>query len=196
MPAEERRAGETPSCQSQPLSGPRDEPAFDVAVSSLVLNFLPDPLAGAREMTALLRPGGTVAAAVWDYAEGMELLRRFWEAASRLDPAARLLDEGVRFPLCNPARLVALFQAVGLEDVRGGEVTIATEFDSFEDYWRPLLGGTGPVPAYVAALSPERRGELETALRTALRFTHTGHLRLRARAWTVRGRVPVCPEAA
>ena len=37
----------------------------DVAVSGLVLNFVPDRLAALREMRRIVRPGGTVAFYVW-----------------------------------------------------------------------------------------------------------------------------------
>jgi hypothetical protein len=154
-----------------------------------VLNFLPDPLAAIREMAACA-PGGLVAAAVWDYAGGMELLHYFWETAVALDPAAATLHEGARFPLCRPEVLRALFTQAGLERVRGGAVTVATEFARFDDYWHPLLGGTGPVPAYVAALTADRRDALAAALRKALPVEPSGSIALQARAWAVAGNVP------
>ena len=88
---------------------------FDVAVAGLVLNFVPDPAKAAAEMHRAVRVGGTVGAYVWDYADGMQLLRRFWDAAVTLDPGARELDEGRRFPLCRPEALWSLLNDVGLE---------------------------------------------------------------------------------
>ena len=87
----------------------------DAVVSGLVLNFLPDPGAAVEELRRVTRPGGTVAAYVWDYAEGMQPIRAFWDAAIELAPAAGELDEAVRFPLCEPDRLRDLFAASGLE---------------------------------------------------------------------------------
>jgi SAM-dependent methyltransferase len=168
---------------------PREPPGFDVVVSSLVLNFLPDPLAGLREMADCARPGGLIAAAVWDYGSGMEYLRTFWDAATGLEPQAAALDEGVRFPLCRLETLEDLFRRAGLTDVRCGAVTIETEFASFADYWQPLLGGTGPAPSYVATLRPPRRQALESRLRAELSSRGPAPWRLQARAWTVVGRV-------
>src|SRR5207244_13110877 len=91
--------------------------AFDVAVAGLVLNFVPQPERAAAEMRRVVAPGGTVGAYVWDYAEKMELMRYFWDAAVALDPAARKLDEGVRFPLCRPEPLAALFREAGCVSV-------------------------------------------------------------------------------
>src|SRR5262245_30709311 len=92
-----------------------DAGGFDVAVAGLVLNFIPAPAAALAEMACAVRPGGTVACYVWDYAEGMQMMRVFWDAAVALDPSARDLDEGRRFPLCHPEPLRALFDGAGLQ---------------------------------------------------------------------------------
>jgi len=126
-----------------------------------------------------------VSACVWDYADGMEFLRRFWDAASALDPAARELDEGGRFPLCQPDALTELFRTGGLRDVRCEPLEIATAFTGFDDYWRPFLGGTGPAPSFVASLEPERRAALARRLADTLQRGPDGTLALSARAWSV-----------
>jgi len=84
---------------------------FDRVVSALVLNFMPQPHAALQEMRRVTRPGGVVGGYVWDYAEGMQLIRAFWDAACALDPAAVELDEGRRFTLCRPQPLRLLFDA-------------------------------------------------------------------------------------
>ncbi len=166
---------------------PRREGGYDSITSLLALNFFPDPAAAVREMRALAGAQATVSACVWDYAGGMELLRRFWDAATALDAAARELDEGARFPLCRPDALSDVFRAGGLSDVRCEAVEIRTEFTSFEDYWRPLLGGTGPAPSYVAALDADRRATLARRLERTLQPGSGGRIALGARAWAVRG---------
>jgi SAM-dependent methyltransferase len=161
----------------------------DLVVSGLLLNFLPDPMAGAEEMRRLAAPGGTVAAYVWDYAGRMELLRTFWDEAVALDPAADLLDEGRRFPICAPEPLERLWRQAGFVDVASAGLEVPTRFADFEDYWRPFLGGQGPAPAYVASLEPGRRDRLRERLRTRL-AAGSGPIELRARSWAVRGRRP------
>jgi SAM-dependent methyltransferase len=160
---------------------------YGSVTSLLALNFLPDPRAALGEMQSLASDRGFVSACVWAYADGMGFLRRFWEAAVAADPAARGLDEGVRFPLCRSAALVDLFRASGLEDVRCEPIEISTEFASFEDYWRPLLGGTGPAPGYVASLDADRRDTLARELHRTLPRGAGGAIALTARAWGVRG---------
>ena len=164
--------------------------AFDAVVSSLVLNFVPDPEAAVMSMRDRLRPEGLVAASVWDYAGGMEFLRCFWDAARALDPAAAQLDEGVRFPICRAEALSSLFQRVGLQRVDTGALEIPTRFVDFEDYWSPFLDRTGPAPAYVASLEPERRALLRAELERRLHARPGPGIELRARAWAARGFAP------
>lgn len=161
---------------------------FDVIIAGLMLNFTPDPLAAVRAMAQRLRPRGTVAAYVWDYSQGMEFLRIFWDEAGTMDPRAVELDEGRRFPLCQPDALASLFAAAGLHDVSTTGLEIPTRFASFEDYWEPFLGGTGPAPGYVSTLSDKDRDRLRDRLRARLVRSPEGTIDLRARAWAVRGR--------
>jgi SAM-dependent methyltransferase len=173
------------------VAGAEDLPArdggFDAIVSGLVLNFLPDPNVALVAMRERLHSEGLVAAFLWDYAEGMEFLRRFWDEAVALDPAASSLDEGRRFPLCRPEALASLFRSAGLRRVEAGPLEVATEFASFDDYWAPFLGGTGPAPTYVASLDPKRREALRQRLADRLGSERGGRIELRALAWAVRG---------
>jgi hypothetical protein len=131
--------------------------------------------------------GGTVAAYVWDYANGLEFLRHFWDEATVSDPDAADLDEDGRFPLCQPPALTAVFHAARLRAVETTALEIPTDFADFDDFWKPFLGGTGPAPSYVASLDPTRRESLKTRLRRRIVSDGDGRIRLRARAWAVRG---------
>jgi SAM-dependent methyltransferase len=166
---------------------PYDDAAFDVAVSGLVLNFVAEPARAAAQIARVVRPGGTAAAYVWDYAGKMQLMRHFWNAAQALDPAARELDEGRRFPLCSPQPLHELFSAAGLRDVAVRAIDVDTDFRDFDDYWSPFLGGQGPAPTYARALSDAARETLRERLRSALPTAIDGSIPLVARAWAVRG---------
>jgi SAM-dependent methyltransferase len=158
------------------------------SVSSLLaLNFFPDPLAAVREMCSLAAPGGFVSACAWDYAGGIEFLRFFWEAAVALDPTASALDERGRFPTCHLDALTDLFRAGRLSDVHGAAIEIETVFAGFDDYWRPLLGGTGPAPSYVESLAAARRTALAQELERSLPRRADGSIALTARALAVQG---------
>lgn len=156
--------------------------------SLLALNFFPDRRAALHEMRALAANGATISACVWDYAGRMEFLRYFWDAARAEGTDAVVLDEAERFPDCNPEALDCLFRDAGLEQVRCDGIEIPTRFADFEDYWRPLMGGTGPVPSYVASLDPDRRAALRRRLAASVPGNSAGEIELVARAWAVCGR--------
>nr|WP_206059404.1 class I SAM-dependent methyltransferase [Nonomuraea zeae] len=146
-------------------SGGRAGGGFDAVVSGLALNFVPEPERAVAEFARVAAPGGVVAAYVWDYAEGMGMLRAFWDAAAVVDPAASALDEGRRFPLCRPEPLARLWSAAGLDEVGVRPIEVPTVFAGFDDYWQPFLGGQGPAPGYLLSLPEERRLALRDLLR-------------------------------
>lgn len=166
---------------------PLPDAAVDVTVSGLALNFVADPGRAVAECARVTAPGGVVAAYLWDYAEGMGMLRHFWDAAAALDPAAAERDEGRRFPLCRPAPLRALWTAAGLVGVTVRPVDVPTVFADFEDFWSPFLGGQGPAPGYVMSLPDERRAALRERIRAGLPVGPDGVIALTARAWAVQG---------
>lgn len=172
------------------LSLPVPDGSFDAVVSGLVLNFVPDPPSAVSEMARATAAGGVVSAYVWDYAGDMQLMRYFWDAALALDPDAQALDEGVRFPLCQPAPLRSLFLGAGLADVDVRAIDVPTPFGDFDDYWTPFLGGQGPAPGYAMSLTEERRARLRDHLRSVLPTADDGSVNLTARAWAVSGRRP------
>ena len=166
---------------------PAETDYFDGVVSGLALNFVPDPLDSLTEMVRTTRERGVVAVYVWDYVDKMQMLRYFWDAAITIDPSAKKLDEGERFPLCQPTALEALFQKAGLKHIEVQAIDVPTVFRDFNDYWSPFLGGQGPAPGYVMSLSNGQRTALEEELRTVLPVRSDGAIALIARAWAARG---------
>jgi SAM-dependent methyltransferase len=166
---------------------PYDSGQFDVVVSGLVLNFIPDVSQGLVEMARVVTPGGVMAAYVWDYADGMQLLRFFWDAAMAVDSSAAALDEGRRFPLCRPEALESRFRGAGLGSVKVDAIDVPTNFRGLDDLWQPFLGGAGPAGSYTASLSPADHGALRRRLESSLPIAADGSISLIARAWAVRG---------
>lgn len=164
-----------------------DSGSVDVAVSGLVLNFVPQPEKMIAEMARVVRQNGSVAVSVWDYAGTMQFMRHFWNAAVALDPAARELDEGGRFSVCNPKELAKLFQGAGLRGAEVRPIDISTDFKDFDDYWTPFLGGQGPAPGYTMSLSEERRAQLRERIYNSLPYAADGSIPLVARAWAIKG---------
>ena len=162
----------------------------DVTVSGLVLNFVPDSGAMAGEMVRVTRPGGTVAAYVWDYAGGMQMIRLFWDVALELNRGDSTLDQGERFPLCQPGPLEQLFRGAGLSSVSARAIDVPTVFRDFEDYWTPFLGKQGAAPTYLASLPGATRDRIRDALKARIVAGADGSIAMTARAWAVKGTVP------
>ena len=168
---------------------PIDDRSADVVVSGLVLNFIPDVAASLAEMRRVCRPDAVIAGYVWDYGGEMQLMRRFWDAAIALDPAAAELDEAVRFAIARPEALTAAFEQARLEDVEVIGIEVPTVFRDFDDYWTPFLSGVAPAPTYAMSLKPDDRERLRGLLERTLPRDPDGTIDLVARAWAVRGRV-------
>lgn len=187
--AKEQLGAKVPLRRGSAAEIPLADRSVDATVSGLVLNFVPDGPAALSEMVRVTAAGGTIGAYVWDYAGKMELMRHFWAAAVELNPDAAPLDEGVRFPGCHPAALTELFSRAGLGGSEVTAIDITTSFTSFEDYWRPFLGGQGPAPAYAMALDETARAHLRDRLRARIPQQADGSISLTARAWAIRASV-------
>jgi SAM-dependent methyltransferase len=165
---------------------PFADEVFDAALSQLVVNFMTDPAAGAREMRRVTRQGGVVASAVWDYAGEMTMLRAFWDAALAVDPGAESQDEGRVMPYCDQPSLVELWRQAGLANVEATELRPSVRYENFEELWRPFTQGVAPSGAYTARLDDASRDKLRKEY--FLRLDRpTGPFTLAARAWAVRG---------
>jgi len=167
------------------LNLPYPDASFDRSLSLLVFQFLKQPGIAASEMRRVTRRGGTLAACTWDRT-GQEMSELFWEECVRLDPAA---EEKARRPnVCNQAgQLAALWDAVGLEDVREVTLEMRTDFTCFDDFWLPYTKGVGAQGVYVASLSPETREVLRDALRRRFVGERDRPFSLRAAELAVRG---------
>ena len=155
---------------------------FDATLAQLVVHFMPDPVAGLAEMRRVTRPGGTVAACVWDHAGGKGPLGAFWAAAHELDSD---VDDESDLPGAREGHLAELFADAGLTHVESTSLTSELEHPTFEDWWEPFTAGVGPAGAYVATLDAERREALRERCRSLL---PAAPFRLTTVAWAARGR--------
>jgi len=156
---------------------------FDCALAQLVVHFMADPVAGLREMARVTRPGGMIAACVWDHATGGGPLSQFWSAVLALDPDAR--DES-QLAGSRDGHLAELFAAAGLHEVEATALAVRVQFADFADWWDPFTLGVGPAGAYVAGLDTAGRAELRAEC--ARRWPSDGPFDTVASAWTALGR--------
>ena len=161
--------------------------SFANSLSLLVFNFIPDRAKALAEVHRATKPGGRVAAAVWDYGAGMRMLRVFWDAAVSIDPQAEKLDEK-HMPLCRAGGLLQLWKQGGLKNVEERPLDITTRFENFRDYWDPFLLKQGPAGAYAASLDRDRLQKLRSEVKRRMSVTaENAPFGLPARVWAVRG---------
>jgi SAM-dependent methyltransferase len=165
---------------------------FDRALSLLVLHFVPEAGKAVSEMRRVVRPGGVVAAAVWDHLGGMPGMRMMVDTVAALDESGRQLRSHYCFqPMMRPDEMKQSFIEQGLPDVEQASLLIRMEYRSFEDYWAPIAAGEGPLGKYVAALDPAKRAETDAAVRAAYEAGQPdGPRSFAAVAWACRGVVP------
>jgi SAM-dependent methyltransferase len=160
---------------------------FDNCLSLLAFNFIPDPLGSLREIRRVTKAGGRIAAAVWDYGEGMRMLRVFWDAAVRIDPRAERHDEK-HMPLCRAGELLHVWEQAGLSNVEERPLEISMRLANFEDYWDAFLLKQGPAGAYAAGLDLDRLQALRTEIEHMLGVpAENPAFDMPARAWAARG---------
>jgi SAM-dependent methyltransferase len=160
---------------------PFDDDSFDFVLAELVVHFMSDPIAGLREMARTTRPGGTIAACVWDYGGDTGALSPFWKVARTLDPG---IDDESGLAGVREGQLAQLFGAAGLRDVEASALTVSVDFSGFDEWWEPLTLGVGPAGAYVAGLDETTKARLRDACRASL---PPGPFPISATAWAARG---------
>jgi SAM-dependent methyltransferase len=166
---------------------PFDNDRFDAALTQLVLHFVSDPTAAARELRRVVRPGGTVAACVWDVESGMQMLRHFWDAAATVDSSAPQETQLMKFG--RPGEIVDLFDKGGLHDLTETTLDAVSSYSGFDELWSGFLAGIGPAGSYCVSLDDDRRAAVRRELFDRV-GSPAGAFELRATARAARGRVP------
>ena len=156
---------------------PFPDGTFDAALAQLVVHFMADPVHGLREMRRVTRPGGTVAACVWDHAGGRGPLAAFWSAVRELDPAA---DDESGLAGVREGHLAQLFAQAGLDGTQVTMLTVRARYSGFEQWWEPFTLGVGPAGAYLASLDEDHRAALREQ---CLRLLPAGPVEVTATAW-------------
>jgi SAM-dependent methyltransferase len=164
---------------------PFEDAAFEAALSQLVFHFVQDPVRSVSEMRRVTRPGGRVAACVWDMTGGMTLIRAYWDAAR--EAGTTTTDESERFG-GHPGQLATLWREAGLRDVVDDSLTVSAEYRDFDELWESFLGAAGPVGAHAASLDQEAAPAVAGALHRRLGSPER-HFELTARAWYALGTV-------
>ncbi len=191
--AQSRRSGDRPTFEVGDACALKyQDGRFAGVTAHLLFLFIPKPQIALREMRRVTRPGGTVAAVVWDSRGGLVFQRMLWDTAVAIDPDARAVRDSLfANPVAIPGGLAGFFREAGLVDVEEQSLTIRMDYANFEDYWQPFLGGQGPVGTYFANLSPALKARIKEAVRDAYcSGAPDGPRSLTASAWAVQGKAP------
>jgi ubiquinone/menaquinone biosynthesis C-methylase UbiE len=169
---------------------PMPDETFDHIVSQLALNFVPNTSVAIYELSRILKPGGRLAAAIWDVRGGLVFNRLFLDTAAMLDPEANeLRKKNFTRPLTRPGHLEDALKSAGFAEILIDETHIRTEFASFEDYWRPFDGKDGPIPSYLSKRPAELKNQIKDAVRDAYMDGEVdGPRSYVATAWVATGR--------
>lgn len=166
---------------------PFEDRRFDAAFAQLVLHFVSEPVVAGEELRRVVRPGGSVAACVWDFSDGMQMLRAFWDAALEVDPTAPDQAETLRFG--GAREIVELFEQVGFVAPVETMLTVSSTYTSFDELWAGFMAGVGPAGSYVLSLGDAHQEELRQRLFDRLKRP-AGRFELSATARSATGRVP------
>lgn len=162
---------------------PQADGTFDGALAQLVVHFMKDPVGGLREMARVTRPGGVVAACVWDFHEEGSPISLFWRAARDLDEHA---PGEAMLPGTRRGHLALLLREAGLEGVEEAALTVEVEHRSFDEWWQPFELGVGPAGSYLMGLDVTARARLMQHCRGLL---PEAPFVVTARAWAAHGTV-------
>ncbi|CAN7382576.1 MULTISPECIES: class I SAM-dependent methyltransferase [Ensifer] len=165
---------------------------FDRALALLVLHFVPEAEKAVAEMRRVVRPGGVVAAVVWDHFGGLPGMRMVLDTAAMLDENADQVRARYCFqPMMRPGEMIQSFAAHGLVDIEQTSLMIRMDYQSFADFWQPISAGEGPLGKYVSALEPAQRVKIDAAVKAAYEAGQPdGPRSFAAVAWACRGIVP------
>nr|WP_216653936.1 methyltransferase domain-containing protein [Nocardioides sp. zg-DK7169] len=161
---------------------PFDDASYDVVLAQLVVQFLPDPVEGLREMARVAGPGGEVAACVWDHAGEGGPLSPFWGAVRALEPD--VLGEAA-LPGTGEHDLARLAKEAGLTVTGAERLTVRVCHETFDDWWEPYTLGVGPAGAHVASCRGDSAERLREECRRRL---PEAPFEVQASAWSVRAR--------
>jgi ubiquinone/menaquinone biosynthesis C-methylase UbiE len=155
---------------------PYADAEFDATLAQLVLTLVDDGPRAAAQMRRVTRPGGVVAACVWDFSAGMTVLRAFWDSASTVAPrAAAEHDQARTRPYATLTELERLWGDAGLRAVTTGALVASTRYRDFDDLWQPLTMTDGAPGLFLATLDDDQRARQGRARRAPVRAARRLH---------------------
>jgi ubiquinone/menaquinone biosynthesis C-methylase UbiE len=166
---------------------PFDDDSFDAAIMALVIAFVPDPAKGVAEMARVVRPGGWVAAYMWDIPAGGAPLQPLHDAlqslginAPRPTSSAASTEDALR----------ELWEGAGLVSIGTRTLRIKVAYSDFDDFWDSNVVPIGPQGKLLQDMPPQVKEQLRERLREQLPVAPDGRITYEAFCNAVTGRMP------
>lgn len=166
---------------------PFRDSSFDVVVSALVLNFIPDRPAALFEMRRVARTQGVVAGYVWDFGEELSPSGPF-----RLGMREIIADLPA-LPGTEDSSLSALrrlFARTGLQEIVTRTIEVTVSFPNFDDFWLAQTPSYSPMTKIIAAMTKSERVKLIDAVRAHVPIRGDGRIEYPACANAIKARAP------
>jgi ubiquinone/menaquinone biosynthesis C-methylase UbiE len=157
--------------------------SFDIAVSALVLNFVPDPLRALTEMRRVTVRGGRIGSYVWDFENELSPSGPLRRAMRGFGADVPDLPGTVQSGL--PA-LESLFREAGLADVETRTIDVTLAYADFADFWSAQTPAYSPTTALINAMTDVERRRLMRAVEQAVPRAQNGKIEYTARANAVK----------
>jgi ubiquinone/menaquinone biosynthesis C-methylase UbiE len=166
---------------------PFDDNSYDAALMALVVSFLPDPAKAANEMARVVRPGGWVAAYMWDIPGGGSPIAPLNRAARSLGLSP---PSTASAPASRMEAMQELWRKAGLTPVDSCVIRISITYSNFDDFWESYAQPIGPIGVLINSLSPAGKEQMRARAREQLPTAADGSVTYEAFANAVKGRVP------
>jgi ubiquinone/menaquinone biosynthesis C-methylase UbiE len=181
-PALQRAGFRVADAQSLPFPNA----AFDVVVSALVVNFIPERQRALSEMRRVASAGGHVAGYVWDFTNECSPSGPFRLGMREIVPEMPSIPGTETSTL---DRLASLFSGAGLEAVATTTFDVTVSFPDFETFWIAQTPSYSPTTKLLAAMTSAERTSVRELVRARLASEPGGRIAYPARANAVKARV-------
>ena len=176
-------------CSGDAQALPYADDEFDVAAMALVISFVLDPIKAAAEMRRVVKPGGTIAAYMWDF------LGKGFTQWPLIDAIKKMGVEVAEIPRrihASEAALRKIFDSAGIGDIMTRGIDIEVSYADFDDYWASQTGLPNPAVQAIRKLPAPDVEQLKASLREHLP-QRNGRIAYPARANAVKGKTPRQP---
>ena len=157
--------------------------SMDIATMALVLFFVPDPEKTLAEMKRVAKPGGIIAAYVWDiFGGGMPLAPLHRELQKRkieyqLPPKAEVSKKD---------ELKRLWNDTDLKLIECKQISVTRQFENFEEFWN-ITSSSHSMSLVFKKLTPKLVSDIRLSVEKELNQNSSEPLKIQAHVNAIKG---------